>query len=312
MGDRDMGRHRFLTIAAFVAAIGLAVTLSACGEKNTDETSEETAAAESVPFESGAQGELPGATETAEVLPEYMTMPITVPAEAYTAISLYAQANGVDVESYPQEALDLLAVFPDAREFAFEYPQGTAADEQVRNSTQVDMTESYSPARMSEIYQWDTRWGYKDYCTRYLGLMGSGPTCVSICSMYLLENDGFNPAWIADYAINNHYCDNEGGSGTYRTLITDGGYGLGIDVVQITNEEQRVKNNIDVGNPIICAMDGGIFGNPYETEHYIIITGYDDEGFTIIDPGSRTRTGMRWQWSQLSAEIQALWVYRIL
>ena len=298
------GINKLTKMVALITVCANMMAMAACSSEEAEETSMPTFVV------STTEATAPAPTET--TLPDYMTMPITVPAEAYAVLSAYAAEHGQDPAAYPQEILDMLTVFPDAREYAFNYLDKMELPEERRNSTSADMTGDYSPARLSTIYQWDTRWGYKDYCGKTVGLSGSGPTCVSICAMYLLKDSGFNPAWIADYAINNHYCDDEGGTGTYRTLITDGGYGIGIDVVQITNDEQRVKNNIDVGNPIICAMDGGIFGNRYEPEHYIIITDYDEEGFTIIDPGSSTRTGTKWQWASLSSEIQALWVYRIL
>ena len=295
---------KLIKCIALVTVCANLLSMAACSSDESEETAAETY------IETTAVTTTTAPVETTP--PDYMTMPITVPAEAYGVLSAYAASVGQDPSIYPQEVLDILTTFPDARMFAFEYPEKMNESEDVRNSTSADMTSDYSPARLSTIYQWDTRWGYKDYCGKTVGQSGSAPTCVSICAMYLLKDSGFNPAWIADYAINNNYCDHEGGSGSYRTLITDGGYGIGIDVVQITNDEQRVKNNIDVGNPIICAMDGAVFGNRFEPEHYIIITDYDDEGFTIIDPGSSTRTGTKWQWASLSAEIQALWVYRIL
>ena len=109
--------------------------------------------------------------------------------------------------------------------------------------------------------------------------------------------------------MNNGYYDYEDNSGTYWSLMTDGAYGLGIDVVEITTEEDRMKRNLDVGNPIIAIVGEGQFT---DGGHFIVITGYTDEGFTINDPNSIANSERIWSFEELEQEVITLWVFRIL
>ena len=38
-----------------------------------------------------------------------------------------------------------------------------------------------------------------------------------------------------------------------------------------------------------------------------VITGYDDEGFTINDPNSIIKSNTHWQFERLSSQIRAAW-----
>ncbi len=249
----------------------------------------------------GQQG---GALQTEVTEPLWYSIQINNADDARAAISAFADANGLSLADYPDDMVNLLARNPETIDYVLGYP---LHDEEA--DPDIDLSGEVSRVQIPRLYQWDTRWGYKIYGSGPMGLTGCGPTCLSMAAIYLTGNTDLNPAWMADYAMNNGYYDYEDNSGTYWSLMTDGAYGLGIDVVEITTDEDRMKRNLDVGNPIIAIVGEGQFT---EGGHSIVITGYTDEGFTVNDPNSIANSERIWTFEELDQEIITLWVLRIL
>lgn len=229
---------------------------------------------------------------------------ITSVDDARSVISDFAEDNGLSLADYPEDMVNLLARNPETLDYVLNFPL-----HEPEADPNIDLSGEVSRVQIPRLYQWDMRWGYKIYGSGPMGLTGCGPTCLSMVAIYLLGNTDMNPAWMADYAMNNGYYDYEDNSGTYWSLMTDGAYGLGIDVVEITTEEDRMKRNLDVGNPIIAIVGEGQFT---DGGHFIVITGYTDEGFTINDPNSIANSERVWSFEELEQEVITLWVFRIL
>lgn len=249
----------------------------------------------------GQQG---GTLPSDEAVPLWYSIQINNADDARAAISAFADANGLSLSDYPDDMVNLLARNPETIDYVLGYPLHDEAED-----PDIDLSGEVSRVQIPRLYQWDTRWGYKIYGSGPMGLTGCGPTCLSMAAIYLTGNTDLNPAWMADYAMNNGYYDYEDNSGTYWSLMTDGAYGLGIDVVEITTDEDRMKRNLDVGNPIIAIVGEGQFT---EGGHFIVITGYTDEGFTVNDPNSIANSERIWTFEELDQEIITLWVLRIL
>ncbi|MBR6484122.1 MAG: hypothetical protein IKT14_03800 [Clostridiales bacterium] len=141
----------------------------------------------------------------------------------------YASQHGLTIGAWPRELIDLLDRNPETEEFVLGYPYHNDADEYIDISGDIG---SYN--EVPEFYQWDMRWGYKTYGSNLMGLTGCGPTCLSMVAVHLLGDTSMNPAWMADYAMNNGYYDYEGMSGTCWTLMSDGATGLGLEAIEIT------------------------------------------------------------------------------
>lgn len=229
---------------------------------------------------------------------------ITSVDDARSVITDFAEDNGLSLADYPEDMVNLLARNPETLDYVLNFPL-----HEPEADPDIDLSGEVSRVQIPRLYQWDMRWGYKIYGSGPMGLTGCGPTCLSMVAIYLLGNTDMNPAWMADYAMNNGYYDYEDNSGTYWSLMTDGAYGLGIDVVEITTEEDRMKRNLDVGNPIIAIVGEGQFT---DGGHFIVITGYTDEGFTINDPNSIANSERVWSFEELEQEVITLWVFRIL
>lgn len=215
----------------------------------------------------------------------------------------YASQHGLTIGAWPRELIDLLDRNPETEEFVLGYPYHNDADEYIDISGDIG---SYN--EVPEFYQWDMRWGYKTYGSNLMGLTGCGPTCLSMVAVHLLGDTSMNPAWMADYAMNNGYYDYEGMSGTCWTLMSDGATGLGLEAIEITSEEQRIIDNLEAGNPIICIMGPGVFT---DEGHFIVITGYSDGKFTIHDPNSIENTQKEWEYDEFADQILNIWTYRL-
>ena len=204
---------------------------------------------------------------------------------------------------WPDEVVAMIDKNPETEKFVLEYPYHNGeADEVIDISGDLG---DYS--EVPAFYQWDQRWGYKTYGSNCMGVTGCGPTCLSMVAVYLTGDTSLNPAVIADYAMNNGYYDYEYMSGTFWTLMTDGANGLGFESIEITVDEDRMINNLNVGNPIVCIMGPGTFT---AEGHFIVLTGYENGKFRINDPFSMENTQKEWEFDEFADQIQCLWVMR--
>lgn len=215
----------------------------------------------------------------------------------------YAEDHLLERSMWPDEVVAMIDKNPETEKFVLEYPYHNGeADEVIDISGDLG---DYS--EVPAFYQWDQRWGYKTYGSNCMGVTGCGPTCLSMVAVYLTGDTSLNPAVIADYAMNNGYYDYEYMSGTFWTLMTDGANGLGFESIEITVDEDRMINNLNVGNPIVCIMGPGTFT---AEGHFIVLTGYENGKFRINDPFSMENTQKEWEFDEFADQIECLWVMR--
>ena len=68
--------------------------------------------------------------------------------------------------------------------------------------------------------------------------------------------------------------------------------------------ENRIRDKLDEGCPVVVNVGPGDFT---DSGHYMVIVGYDDQGFIINDPNSRTNSEKRWTFDQLNGQVRNLW-----
>ena len=136
-----------------------------------------------------------------------------------------------------------------------------------------------------------------------MGLSGCGPTCLSMVSIYLLNDTSLSPEYIGNFSEENGYCVSRKGS-TW-TLISEGGEKLGLDVTEIAYSEEFIKISLQSGSPIICIMGPGHFTS---SGHFIVLTEYDDGYVKVNDPNSISRSEKWWKLSDIEDEILNLWL----
>ncbi len=152
--------------------------------------------------------------------------------------------------------------------------------------------------------QWDERWGYEYYGDSLIGVSGCGPTSLAMVYEGLTGNNDQTPATICAMSEENGYYVS--GVGTSWNLMTEGATDLGLGSEQISLYENKLKQELDEGHPIICSVREGDFT---KGGHFIVITGYTDDGFIVNDPNSRENSRKYWEYSVLEPQIKNLWSF---
>ena len=181
-------------------------------------------------------------------------------------------------------------------EFVYDYPA-----EHVKEHT-IDLTEEASMDSVPLFVQWDKRWGYEKYSGNFFAASGCGPTTLSMVVVYLTHNREASPIAVAKYSKEAGYSVD--GSGSSWTLISEGCRHYGVKAKTVALDESRMKAELDEGHPIVVNVGPGDFT---DTGHFMVITGYDDEGFSINDPNSIEKSGKRWLFKNISSQIRAVW-----
>lgn len=215
-------------------------------------------------------------------------------------IAAFAKEHGLEVGEWPEKLVELLEKNPDAEEFVLHYPL------KKNKNYEIDLSDYENKDTVPLFLQWDERWGYTIYGSNVMGLTGCGPTCLSMVCLYLLNDATYTPRYVADFAEENGYYVE--GSGSAWTLISEGGETLGLDVTEISLDENRMKKNLELGNPIICIMGPGDFTT---AGHFIVLAGCKDGKFVVNDPNSITNSERLWSYEEISGQIKNLWVCRL-
>jgi len=157
------------------------------------------------------------------------------------------------------------------------------------------------------LYQTDRRWAEKQYGTNVMEINGCGPTCLSMVYCGLTGDTKWNPYAVAKMAEENGYY--VPGVGTSWDLMTEGAKKLGLKGEQMGLSENAIRNSLESGSPIICAMGPGDF----TTEgHFIVLTGVNEEGKIIVnDPNSEELSEKTWDLERLMGQMKNLWRYKI-
>ena len=295
------GLTAIILIVATIAVVIITKGRNPAGEADASEVSLPSGTVTVTAVEPSAQE--PASTVSPD---DYSSYPLNNAADCQAVIDAYAADHGIDPYSYPIEITNLLMTNHETLDFVLHYPEYAGTQDEANYPGSIDMAGLFSPVRVPEYYQYDMRWGYKTYSGNVMAVSGGGPTALSMVASYLLGNGEMNPAWMAAYSENNGYTMD---GGTSWSLMSDGATGLGIDVTPITADQDRIERNLDVGNLVMCLMGPGDFTN---TAQFIVIVGYNDEGYEIRDPGSSARTSIRWQFDTIAPQMEGCWIMRIL
>lgn len=221
---------------------------------------------------------------------------VTAGQKVIDKVQKYASDHGYAMSDYPARLLTLLENHPESEAFVMEYPKYKD------KSSEPNMKEYKKCSSVPLFIQWDQRWGYAAYGDGIVGLDGCGPTCLSMCAVYYLQDTKLSPDYVADYAYKKGYYKN--GVGSTWDLFTKGGAKLGLSVRELPLDESVMKNALQQGDSIILSVGEGDFTTK---GHFIVVTGYTDEGFKINDPNSYKNSDKLWTYERLSPQIKNLW-----
>lgn len=202
-------------------------------------------------------------------------------------------------ELYPKTMLEALEKNPEIQDFVKNYPDSEPV-------VQGGISDEEKAAEHPLFLQWDARWGYAPYGDDNIGLSGCGPACLSMVIFSLTRNESATPDAIASYSMDMGYY--EYGAGTSWNLMTDAATQYGVMAEGLALSESIMKEHLDNGHMIICSMGPGDFTT---TGHFIVIYGYDQDGFLVNDPYSRIRSNKTWDYDIISGQIRGMWVYSV-
>lgn len=199
-------------------------------------------------------------------------------------------------EQYPIEILLSTAGNPEMTDFAYGYLYSDG-------SVTGGFTENEQPEDYPLLLQWDIRWGYMPYGERgVVGSSGCGPACLSMAVFYLTGNRECTPDAVAQYSLDEgHYID---GVGTAWALLDNYPTEYGLTVTHPSINEETMKAQLDKGNILICSVRPGDFTSE---GHFIVIYGYDENGFKVNDPKCIYRSRLSWTYEQIQDDIKRIW-----
>lgn len=211
-------------------------------------------------------------------------------------VKAYADEMGISYGEYPQSLIDLLERNPETEEFVLDYP--------FRDRGELAVFEPDLSGGVPLLMQWDTRWGYIQYGSDVVGITGCGPLCLAMAGCYVTgDTETFAPANVVAFAKENGYYSK--GNGSSWTLISEGGVRLGLDVMEIPLVKKKIMDNLEAGNPIICAMGQGDFTT---SGHYIVLVGAEDGKIRVNDPNSYANSEKLWTYEEMESQFRNLWV----
>lgn len=201
-------------------------------------------------------------------------------------------------DDIPAELLELAEKNPETADFVSQYPE-------LHDQHQaIDLSAEAQEDSVPMLLQWDTRWGYEHYGSGMIAYTGCGPTCLSMVALYLTGDTTATPLAVAQYAENQGYYVS--GQGTAWTLMSEGSTAFGVTAEELPLDETRIRQALDAGEPVICSMGPGDFT---DSGHYIVLTGCTEEGFSVNDPNSISRSEEIWSYETLKGQIRNLWAF---
>jgi len=201
---------------------------------------------------------------------------------------------------YPDELLILLSKRPETLEFVLQYPEHDDLAE-----PQVDLSREVKKGTIPHLYQWDLRWGYGRYGDNIIALAGCGPTCLSMVTLGLTGDAQWDPVEVARFSETEGYVSQVG---TSWELMSVGAQKLGLVSQELPLDENRMIRELEAGHPIICSMRPGDFT---DTGHFIVLVGYEKDGFVVHDPNSIDNSDKIWNYEEIRGQIRNLWAFSV-
>ena len=208
-------------------------------------------------------------------------------------VKAFAESQNLSIGHWPWEIIELYERNPETRDFVLNYPY--------RQERKPDLS-AYSRDTVPLFLQWDPMWGYETYGASCIAVTGCGPTCLAMAGYYLTGDPSFNPGDIAAFAEKAGYY--EKGYGSSWTLISEGAGKLGLAATELPLVKKKMVDALEAGSPIILALGKGDFTS---SGHYILLTGWNGEAFSVNDPNSRENSEKAWTYEQLEHQIRNIW-----
>lgn len=164
------------------------------------------------------------------------------------------------------------------------------------------LTEEERDGKEPLFLQTDERWSGYSYGGSTISVSGCGPCCLAMTAVALTGDRKITPKKVARFSDKNGFYVE--GQGSLWTLIPEGSKFLGLTAEELPLSEQRIRDTLENGGKIICAMGPGDF----TTEgHFIELYQAEADGFRVHDPNSLERSRKLWTYNEISGQIRNLW-----
>jgi ABC-type bacteriocin/lantibiotic exporter with double-glycine peptidase domain len=121
----------------------------------------------------------------------------------------------------------------------------------------------------------------------------------------LTQDTDWNPYQMAQKAEREGYYVS--GCGSSWEMMTGLAGELGLTAKTVIFDEDHIKEELNAGRPIICAMGPGDFTT---TGHFIVLTGVNADGsIAVNDPNSRENSRTDWDLQTIMSQTRNLWSY---
>ena len=165
----------------------------------------------------------------------------------------------------------------------------------------ITFTADEMSAKPPYFQQWDERWGFDAYGDGLIGIDGCGPTALAMV-ISGLTNSMVSPRDIAEFSVYYGYYVPE--SGSAWAMVPGGCDYYGLSCYDLMLDENAMQYALDAGGLIIAVVGPGHFTSE---GHFLVIYGYNDNGFLIYDPNNLSNSKVAWAYDTIMGEIQALW-----
>lgn len=197
-------------------------------------------------------------------------------------------------ESIPQSAIKTILMYPEN----FLWVHGFTHSDITENV----ITKEEKKVDIPYLLQTDTRWGYNKVQNYRFGIVGCGPTSMSMVYMVLTNDYSMTPDKMMDFSIKNGYYEES--IGTLWKFMTDGAEKLGLNSEEIPLDKNIMERELADGRLIIASVGPGDFTS---SGHILVIVGSDNGEFKIYDPNSWVTTEKTWSYGKLAAQIKNMW-----
>ena len=252
--------------------------------------------APAAPGKNTAAGE-GGAPAVQETLPKAEGLPRPAfPAEE-TGLSDGEKLRRIELSGdYPEELIRLARKNRETIGFVYDYPG--LKD----RHPAVDLSREAAGEQVPLLLQWDPRWGCLPYGDGILADSGCGPLCLSMAALRLTGDPSWTPERVAQLAVEHGW--RVPGSGSSWTLISEGAELLGLRAAELNLSEKEMKEALEEGKVLILVVGPGDFT---QGGHFLVVTGWQEGGFSVNDPNSRVNSRKLWPYERLRPQILNLW-----
>lgn len=154
------------------------------------------------------------------------------------------------------------------------------------------------------LIQWDDRWGYEKYGEDNIGFSGCGPTCFAMVAYSLTRDPSFTPFKVARFSKKHgYYIKNQG---TTWEFFNGAAKKYKLKIESLSLSEKEYKKALKKGKLLILSVSQGDFTN---NGHFVVVYGYNKNGFKVNDPVCRARSNRTYSFDRLAKQTASTWAF---